>query len=171
LTLGTVEKVTFLDTLPHKFAPNSSELEKWQRFLVFDGLIRRAIPVKKVERATKGLVENSRMTRRNDRCESSDRILIAAGKEAAFIQSVTMNFRSHVVGPFELRSVERVQNNENDFLRRQNEEPGKERLQRRNQMNQDNNESEQKTEQKGDERCARKTQHARTQKERKGQKN
>jgi hypothetical protein len=37
-------------------------------------------------------------------------------------------------------------------------------------MNQDNNESEQKTEQKGDERCARTTQRARTQKERKGQK-
>jgi hypothetical protein len=55
----------------------------------------------------------------------------------------------------------------NDFLSGQNEEPGKEKLQRRNQMNQDNNESEQK----GDERCARKTQRARTQKERLGQKN
>jgi hypothetical protein len=59
----------------------------------------------------------------------------------------------------------------NDFLSGQNEDPGKERLQRRNQMNQDNNKSEQKTEQKGDERCARKTQRLRTQKERKGQKN
>jgi hypothetical protein len=59
----------------------------------------------------------------------------------------------------------------NDFLSGQNEEPRKERLQRRNQMNKDNNESKQKTEQKGDERCARKTQRLRTQKERKGQKN
>jgi hypothetical protein len=59
----------------------------------------------------------------------------------------------------------------NDFLSGQNEETGKERLQRRNQMNQDNNKSEQKTKRKGDERCARKTQRARTQKERKGQKN
>jgi hypothetical protein len=81
-------------------------------YLVFYHLMRRAIPVKKVERATKGLVENARMTRKNDRCESSHRILIAAGKEAAFIQSVTINFISHVVGPFELRSAERVQNNE-----------------------------------------------------------
>jgi hypothetical protein len=48
--------------------------------------------VKKVERAIKGLVENSRMTRRNDCCESFHRILIAAGKEAAFIFSVTVNF-------------------------------------------------------------------------------
>jgi hypothetical protein len=80
--------------------------------LVLDGPIRRTIPVKKVERATKGLVENSRMTRRNGHCESSHRILIAAGKEAAFIHSVTVNFRSYVVGPFELRSVERVQNQE-----------------------------------------------------------
>jgi hypothetical protein len=69
--------------------------------------------VKKVERAKRGLVENSRMTRRNDRCESSHLILIAAGKEAAFIHSVTVNFRSYVVGPFELRTVEKVQNNEN----------------------------------------------------------
>jgi hypothetical protein len=69
--------------------------------------------VKKVERPTKGLVNNSRMTRRNDLCESSHRILIAAGKEAAFIHSVTVNFRSYVVGPFELRSVEKVRNNEN----------------------------------------------------------
>jgi hypothetical protein len=61
----------------------------------------------------KGLVDNSRMTRRNDRFESSHRILIAAGVEAAFIQSMTVNFRSYVVDPFELRSVERVQNNEN----------------------------------------------------------
>jgi hypothetical protein len=52
------------------------------------------------------------MTRRNDRCESFHRILIAAGKEAAFIPSVTVHFRSYVVGPFELHSVERVQNNE-----------------------------------------------------------
>jgi hypothetical protein len=37
-------------------------------------------------------------------------------------------------------------------------------------MNQGSNEREQKTEQKGEERCARKTQRARTQKERKGQK-
>jgi hypothetical protein len=81
--------------------------------LLFYGPIRRAFPVKKVERATKGLVENSRMTRRNDRCESSHRILIAAGKEAAFIHSVAVNFRSYVVGPFEFRSVEKVQNNEN----------------------------------------------------------
>jgi hypothetical protein len=81
-------------------------------YLVFYALMRRTIPVKKVERATKGLVENSRMTRKNDRCESSHRILIAAGKEAAFIQSVTINFISYVVGPFELRRAERVQNNE-----------------------------------------------------------
>jgi hypothetical protein len=69
--------------------------------------------LKKVERATKGLVDNSRMTKRKDLCESSHQILIAAGKEAAFIQSVTVNFRSYAVGPFELHSVERVQNNEN----------------------------------------------------------
>jgi hypothetical protein len=50
--------------------------------LVFDGPMRRTIPVKKVERATKGLVDNSRMTRRNDPCESSHRILIAAGKDS-----------------------------------------------------------------------------------------
>jgi hypothetical protein len=80
--------------------------------LVFDGRMRRTIPVKKVERATKGLVDNSRMTRRNDRCESSHRILLTAGKEAAFIHSMTVNFRSYVVGPFELRSVQGVQNNE-----------------------------------------------------------
>jgi hypothetical protein len=59
----------------------------------------------------------------------------------------------------------------NDFLSGQNEEPRKERLQRRNQMNQDNKEIEWKTEQKGDEQCARKIQRAKTQKERKGQKN
>jgi hypothetical protein len=82
-------------------------------YLVFYGLIRRTFPVKKVERTTKGLVDNSRMTRRNDRCESAHRILIAAGKEAAFIHSVTVNFRSYVIGPFEFRSVDGVQNNEN----------------------------------------------------------
>jgi hypothetical protein len=59
----------------------------------------------------------------------------------------------------------------NDLHNGQNEEPGKERLQRRNQTNQDNNEIEEKTEQKGDERCARKIQRERTQKERLGQKN
>jgi hypothetical protein len=80
--------------------------------LVFYALMRRTIPVKKVERATKGLVDNSRMTRRNDCYESSHRILIAAGKEAAFIHSVTVNFRSYVVGPFEFRRVQEVQNNE-----------------------------------------------------------
>jgi hypothetical protein len=48
------------------------------------------------------------MTRTNDRCESSHRILIAAGKEAAFIHSVTINFISYVVGPFEFRSVAAV---------------------------------------------------------------
>jgi hypothetical protein len=58
-----------------------------------------------------------------------------------------------------------------DFLSGQNEEPGKERLQRKNQIKQDSNESEQKIEQKRDERCARKMQRARTQKERLGQKN
>jgi hypothetical protein len=68
--------------------------------------------MKKVERSTKGLVDNSRMARRNDHCESSYRILMTAGKETAFIQSVTFNFRSYVLGPFELRSVEKVQNNE-----------------------------------------------------------
>jgi hypothetical protein len=68
--------------------------------------------MKKVERATKDLVDNSRMTRRNDRCESSHRILIAAEKEAAFIHSVTVNFSPYVVGPFELRRVQEVQNNE-----------------------------------------------------------
>jgi hypothetical protein len=66
-------------------------------------------PREKVKRATKGLVDNSRMTRRNDHCESSYRILLGAGKEAAFIQSVT----AYVLGPFEFRSVEGVQNNEN----------------------------------------------------------
>jgi hypothetical protein len=81
--------------------------------LVFYRLMRRTIPVKKVERATKDLVDNSRITRRNDRCESSHRILIAAGKEAAFIHSVIVNFRSYVVGPFEFRTGEEVQNNEN----------------------------------------------------------
>jgi hypothetical protein len=80
--------------------------------LMFYGPIRRTIPVKKVERATKGLVENSWMKRKNDRCESSQRILIATGKEAAFIHSVAVNFRSYAVGPFELRSVQAVQNNE-----------------------------------------------------------
>jgi hypothetical protein len=68
--------------------------------------------VKKVEPATKVLVDNSRMTRRNDHCESSHQILLAAEKEAAFIHSVAVNFRSYVVGPFELRSVQGVQNNE-----------------------------------------------------------
>jgi hypothetical protein len=92
--------------------------------LVFDGLIRGTIPVKKAERPTNGLVDNSRTTRSNDRCESSHRILIAAGKEAAFIHSVTVDFRFHVVGPFELRNVERVQNSD-DFLSEQDEEPGK----------------------------------------------
>jgi hypothetical protein len=29
-TLATVEKVTFLDALPYKFAPKSSELGRWQ---------------------------------------------------------------------------------------------------------------------------------------------
>jgi hypothetical protein len=53
------------------------------------------------------------MTRRNDRCASSHRILIAAGKEAAFIHSVTVNIRSYAVGQFEFRSVQEVQNNEN----------------------------------------------------------
>jgi hypothetical protein len=53
----------------------------------------------------------------------------------------------------------------------QDEEPGKERLQRRNQISQDNNESEQKTERKGDKRCLRKTQRAGTEKEDKRQKN
>jgi hypothetical protein len=81
--------------------------------LVFDGPIRRTFPVKKVERTTKGLVDNSRMTRRNDRCESSHRILIAAGTKTAFIHSVTVNFRYYVVGQFEFCSVETVQNNEN----------------------------------------------------------
>jgi hypothetical protein len=52
------------------------------------------------------------MTRRNDHCESSRRILIAAGKEAAFIHSVTVIFRSYVVGPLELRSLEMVHYNE-----------------------------------------------------------
>jgi hypothetical protein len=66
--------------------------------------------VKKVERTTKGLVDNSRMTRRNDRCESSHRILITAGKEAAFIHSVTVNFSSYVVGPFELRISRKTRN-------------------------------------------------------------
>jgi hypothetical protein len=60
--------------------------------LLFDAPIRQTIPVKKVERTKRGLVDNSKMTRRNDRCESSHRILIAAGKEAAFIHSVTVNF-------------------------------------------------------------------------------
>jgi hypothetical protein len=77
-------------------------VEMAEPLLMFDGPIRRAIPVKKVERATKDLVENSRMTKRNDRCESSHRILIAAGKEAAFIHSVTVNFRSYMVGPFKI---------------------------------------------------------------------
>jgi hypothetical protein len=58
-------------------------------------------------------MDNSRMMKRNDRCESSHRILIAAGKEAAFIHFLTVKFRSYVVGPFELHSVEKVQNNEN----------------------------------------------------------
>jgi hypothetical protein len=81
-------------------------------YLVFDGPIRQTFPVKKVERTTKGLVDNSRMTRRKNCCESSHRILIAAGKEAAFIHSMAVHFRSYVVGPLELRSVQTVQNNE-----------------------------------------------------------
>jgi hypothetical protein len=36
--------------------------------------------VKKAERATKGLVDNSRMTRRNNRSESSDWILLMPEK-------------------------------------------------------------------------------------------
>jgi hypothetical protein len=63
--------------------------------------------MKRVERPTKGLVDNSKMTRRNDGCESSHRILIVAGKEAAFIQSMT----AYAVGLFELRSLEGVQDN------------------------------------------------------------
>jgi hypothetical protein len=72
---------------------------------------QKNLPSEKVERAKRGLVENSRMTRRNNRCESSHRILITAEKEAAFIHSVTVNFISYVVGSFELRSVQAVQNN------------------------------------------------------------
>jgi hypothetical protein len=75
-------------------------------------LMRRTIPVKKVEQTTESLVDNSRMTRKNDHCESFHHILITAEKEAAFIHSVSVNSRSYVVGPFELRSVEGAQNNE-----------------------------------------------------------
>jgi hypothetical protein len=110
-----VEKVTFLHTLPDKFAPKSSELGRWQSIFGVRWPDEKNHPREKSGETTKGWVDNSRMTRRNDRCESSHRILIAAGKEAVFIHSVTVNFRSYVVGQFELRSVETVQNNENRF--------------------------------------------------------
>jgi hypothetical protein len=84
-------------------------------YLLFYDLIRRTISAKKDEQTKGGLMDNSRMTKRNDRCENSHRILIASWKEAAFIYSVTVNFISYVVGPFEFRSVERMQNNEKWF--------------------------------------------------------
>jgi hypothetical protein len=113
LTQVAVEKVTFLGTLPYKFAPKLSELGRWQKFFDVLSPDETNHPVKKVKRKTKGLVDNSRMTRRNNRCESSHRILIAAEKEAAFIHSVSVNFRSYVVRPFEFRSVQTVQNKKN----------------------------------------------------------
>jgi hypothetical protein len=72
----------------------------------------------------RGLVDNSRITRRTNSCENSHRILLAAERKAAIIESMIVKFSVCVVGQFQLPTVA-VCKSLNGFLSGQNEEPEK----------------------------------------------